>query len=298
MNDANKPMKILVIAGHPADMFDHCGGTLLHHIDRGDSVTCVTITQGLSVHDEVIYDLMRDGGAKNYTDEELAKICEERQRIKYAESIEACALFGITDVRFLNYDDEILLVTPEMTSKLADVIRKVHPDLVITHWPYQGSMFSNHHAVTGQLALAALNAASRVNFKTKDAAARVAQVAFMLCPADVRADCSIGTFNVAYANYYVEVTDVIDRKVKALQCMKSQKYNTSGYPIKTAEQWNGNFGAKISAAYAEGFALLSPEIGDTIPISPYRRWLANADEHELLERRGGLQAFDVKFDDE
>lgn len=46
-------MKILVIAGHPADMFDHCGGTLLRHIQRGDEVTCVSLTQGLRVHDEV-----------------------------------------------------------------------------------------------------------------------------------------------------------------------------------------------------------------------------------------------------
>lgn len=292
----SEPMKILVVAGHPADMFDHCGGTLLHHIDRGDSVTCVTITQGLRVHDEVIHDMMRDSGAGHYTDEEIDAICKERQKVKYAEALEACSLFGITDVRFLDYDDEILLVTPEMTSKLADVIRKVHPDLVITHWPYQGSMFSNHHAVTGQLTLAALNAAGSVNFKTKDPAARVAQVAFMLCPADVRADNCISTFGVAYASYYVEVTDVIDRKVKALQCMRSQKYNISGYPQKTAEQWNGNFGAKISAGYAEGFALLNPEVGEVIPVSPYRRWLSKADEHELLERRGDLRATEVEID--
>lgn len=288
-------MKILVIAGHPADMFDHCGGTLLHHIDAGDSVTCISITQGLRVHDEVIHDLLRNGADK-YTDEEIAAICSERQRVKYSEALAACALFGIDDVRFLDYDDEILTVTPEMISKLADVIRKVHPDLVITHWPYQGTMFSNHHAVTGQLTMAALTAASGVNFKSKEPAARVAQVAFMLCPADVRVDNVLAGANVAYASYYVEVTDVVDRKVKALQLMRSQKYDTKGYPQKTTEQWNGNFGARISAAYAEGFALLQPEVGHTIPVSPYRRWLAKSDEHELLERRGGLQALDVELD--
>ena len=44
-------MKILVVGGHPADMFDHCGGTMYHHIQQGDEVVAVSITQGLRTHD-------------------------------------------------------------------------------------------------------------------------------------------------------------------------------------------------------------------------------------------------------
>lgn len=288
-------MKILVIAGHPADMFDHCGGTLLHHIANGDSVTCVSLTQGLRVHDEVIYDLFRFH-IDDYTKEEIEQIIEERQRVKYKEAIDACALFGITDVHFLNYDDEILTLNSGMVSKVASFIREVQPDLVITHWPYQHDTFSNHHAVTGQIALTAVTASYSVNFDDRHPAAHVAQVAFMLCPADTQSYVLTNTGKAAYPSYYVDVTDVIDKKIKAIHMMKSQKYDTDGYPHKTTEIWNGNFGQKVRLPYAEAFALQFPEIGRTIPISEHRMWLANGDEGEHLANQSGLQGIAVKLD--
>ena len=50
----DKKLTILVVGGHPADVFDHCGGTLAKHIANGDRVVCLAITQGLNVHDIVI----------------------------------------------------------------------------------------------------------------------------------------------------------------------------------------------------------------------------------------------------
>ena len=288
-------MKIMVIAGHPADMFDHCGGTLYKHIQKGDSVTCLSLTQGLRVHDEVIYDLFRFH-IDDYTEEEINNIIEERQRVKYKEAIDACAIFGITDVRFLNYDDEILTLNVGMVSKVAKAIREVQPDLVITHWPYQHDTFSNHHAVTGQIALTAVTASRSVNFEDRYPAAHVAQVAFMLCPADTQSYVLTNSGKTAYPSFYVDVTDVVDKKVEAIQMMKSQKYNIEGYAKKTTEQWNGNFGQKIRVAYAEAFAFEYPEIGDCIPVSEHRMWLANGDEGEHLKNQSGLQAIDVKLD--
>ena len=287
-------MKILVIAGHPADMFDHCGGTLYHHICQGDSVTCVSITQGLRIHDEVVYDMFRNNIGQ-YTQEQVDQIIEERKKVKYREAVSACALFGIEDVRFLDYDDEILTVSPGMISKVASLIREVQPELVITHWPYQNNAISDHHAVTGQLALSAITAAAGVNFQDRHQACRVAQVAFMLCPHDTASSCLLNYGKAAYASYYVDVTDVVDRKVKAIHMMKSQKYDTEGYAKKVTEFWNGNMGTRVRVAYAEGFALLYPEVGKVIPVSDHRKWLAHGDERELLESQSGLRAMDVEL---
>ena len=288
-------MRILVIAGHPADMFDHCGGTLFHHIQKGDSVTCVSLTQGLRVHDEVIYDLFRFH-IDDYTKEEIDKIIEERQRVKYQEAIEACKLFGIENVHFLDYDDEILTLNTAMVSKVASFIRQVQPDLVITHWPYQYDTFSNHHAVTGQIALTAVTASQSVNFEDRHPAAHVAQVAFMLCPADTQSHVYTNEGKAAYPSFYVDISDVIDKKVKAIAMMKSQKYNTENYAKKTTEQWNGNFGQKVRLPYAEAFAFQFPEIGNTISISDHRMWLANGDEGEHLYNQSRMMALDVELD--
>jgi LmbE family N-acetylglucosaminyl deacetylase len=118
----------------------------------------------------------------------------------------------------------------------------------------------------------------------------------MLCPADTQSYVLTNTGNTVYPSFYVDVTDVVDLKVKAIQMMKSQKYNTEGYAKKTTEQWNGNFGQKIRVAYAEAFAFEYPEIGETISISEHRMWLANGDEGEHLKNQSGLQAQDVELD--
>lgn len=283
-------MKVLVIAGHPADMFDHCGGTLMHHIQQGDEVVCATVTQGLRVHDEVIYDLFRSDAAANMSEEQIQALLEERQRVKYAEVIEACGLFGITDIRFLDYDDEILSVTPGMISKVAQLIREVRPELLITHWPYQGDTFSNHHAVTGQLALAGATAAHGVNFKQNVPSWNVAQIAYMICPSDYRADVLSNHGRTAYINYYVDVSDAAELKVQAYKCLHSQKYDTPGYAEKSVEQWNGNLGESTRLSYAEAFAIEYPEIGRTIPVSDHRKWIAHGDEREILRAISDMHA--------
>ncbi len=62
-------LSILVIGGHPADVFDHCGGTLAHHIRRGDRVTALALTQGLRIHDVVISEVFRFQGKRPDADE-------------------------------------------------------------------------------------------------------------------------------------------------------------------------------------------------------------------------------------
>ncbi len=283
-------MNVLVVAGHPADMFDHCGGTLAHHIKNGDNVTCVTLTQGLRVHDEVIYDLFRTGEGMKMPEEERKKLIDERLKVKYSEVIEACGLFGITDIRFLEYDDEVLTVTPGMISKLAQVIREVRPHLIITHWPYQGDTFGNHHAVTAQITLHAICAAHGINFETGTPSWNVAQVAYMICPADYVCTHASQKGRTAYPNYFVDVTDMAETKVKALQKMHSQKYDVPGYAQKTTELWSGNLGQSIRTSYAEGFVIEYPELGNTIPISDHRMWLTYGDEKEILAAISDLRA--------
>ena len=34
----DEKLRILVIGGHPADVFDHCGGTLAHHVKTGTAL--------------------------------------------------------------------------------------------------------------------------------------------------------------------------------------------------------------------------------------------------------------------
>ena len=48
------PLKILIVGGHPADVFDNAGGTLLNHVQQGDTVKALVMTHGMRQHDVVI----------------------------------------------------------------------------------------------------------------------------------------------------------------------------------------------------------------------------------------------------
>lgn len=274
-------LKLLVVAAHPADMFDHCGGTLLHHTKRGDVVTTVSLTHGLRIHDIIISEKFRFEGGKP-DDEEVNKIIKERTNKKNAEVIKACALFGVTDVRFLNYEDDILLVTENKIRDVARVIRDVKPDIIITHYPLT-ELFGceSSHGNTGKIVLNACQFAGEVDFNDKNPSHRVAQIFFMT-PTDATMKSNVlSGYTPCYPDYYVRITDVVEEKVRALDMMRSQQYG-GDYARKSTETWNGIQGSVISESYAEGFISFLPEYGDYLTVCSSR--LERQNEEEILTR--------------
>ena len=72
----NRPLRVLSIGAHPADIFDQSGGTMAHHAARGDHVACVVLTHGARVHDNVISDSMFHREQVPIGDELLKMIAE------------------------------------------------------------------------------------------------------------------------------------------------------------------------------------------------------------------------------
>lgn len=277
-----KPMNIMVLGGHPADVFDHCGGTLAHHTRKGDKVTCVALTQGLRIHDAVVSEVFRFG-IGDYTNEEIERICAEREQVKLNEVKEACALFGVTDVRSLRYDDKFLLVTEELIDAVAKMIREVKPELLITHYPRTNGNTMDHHGNTGKIAVAAVMLAGTVDFEDQNPAWRVADMAFMLNPGDVMVFEALNNGTQAAPNYFVDVTDVAELKVKALDIMRSQQYD-GNYARKNVETWSGCFGYNVRNSYCEGFVLNRPVVADTLEVCEHWRKRANEPEKERMDR--------------
>ena len=288
--EREKIMNILVIGGHPADVFDHAGGTLAHHVQNGDHVTCLALTQGLRVHDIVVSEVFRFG-TEGYSEEQINKICEEREEAKCQEIRDACGIFGITDVRFLRYDDKMLQVTMDHIDAVAKVIRDVKPHLIITHHPHSFGNVTNHHGNAGKIALDGAALAGTVDFDDPNPAWRTPQFAFMLNPGEVTGfDCLSGAYP-ATPNYFVDVTDVVDLKVKALDVMKSQQYE-GPYGRKSVESWNGCFGFYAACSYAEAFAVLKPPVEKLIHVPEH--WLIRANEPEKNKRTRDTQLLAYK----
>ena len=285
-------LRILVVGGHPADVFDHCGGTLAHHTRRGDKVTALALTQGLRIHDVVISEKFRFQ-KEEISPEELENIIKEREQVKYDEVRRACALFGITDVRFLSYDDKVLQLTTEMIVAVAKVIRDVKPHIVITHYPLENGTIGSHHGNTGKIVMDAISLAGTVDYDDPNTPWRVPQVFFMN-PLEATIKSSVlASEPSAYCNYYVDITDVVDLKVKALDIMVSQQYE-GAYARKHTECWDGKNGHFMGIAYAEAFITCYPEIGDFLQVSKERLERANEPEKATRERGSVMIAPFVK----
>ena len=137
-----RPLNILAVFAHPDDEGFGCGGTLAALVAGGHHVTLVCATNG-------------DVG--EISDPALATP-ETLGRVRQGELREAMDVTGIKDVRFLNYRDSgmvgwednnhpnSLFQAPEskVVEQVAEIIREIHPDIVITHDPTGGYGHPDH----------------------------------------------------------------------------------------------------------------------------------------------------------
>ncbi len=114
--------RVLVVGAHPDDEVLGVGGTIVRHLDRGDSV-CVL--------------LMTDGVTARHGETEPQKSAARR----------ACALLGVEDVRFVDLPDQRLDGMPllEVIRPIAAAIRDLEPHVVYTH--HRGDANQDHRAV-------------------------------------------------------------------------------------------------------------------------------------------------------
>ena len=278
-----QPLRIVSIGAHPADIFDQSGGTMAHHTSRGDYVACVVLTHGARVHDAVISDAMFH--REEIPDEtELMKLMEDRSDVKAEEVRAACNIVGAEDIYFFGADDAVLLVTDDMVRRLARLLRELRPDVVLTHFPKENDALTNSHAITGQIVMHATSLAVSVDPGDRNPPHRVAAVYFFgtgaaAVPANVWR--SEGGF---YNDVFIDITDVVDKKLAALDCLVSQGYG-GAYARKRIETSDGAFGIAGGCAYAEGFISLKAETHYYLPVTEHALKVARSSDHELIKER-------------
>ncbi|CAH0121192.1 Mycothiol S-conjugate amidase [Paenibacillus sp. CECT 9249] len=116
-----KRLHILAIGGHAGDMDLTAGAVIAKYTQAGHRATFLHLTPGEKGHPRL--------SPEDYAKQKV----EEAHR--FAEIVGA-------DVRFLAYKDAELPVNDEVKYEVADVIREVKPDIIITHW--KGSIHKDH----------------------------------------------------------------------------------------------------------------------------------------------------------
>src|SRR5690606_1855121 len=110
----------------------------------------------------------------------LQAVMQERADVKTQEVIKACGLLGVKerDVYFFGADDGVLLVDDPTVRKVARLIRKLKPDIILTHFPMEKAAIANSHATTGQIVMHAQNLAASVEPGDTNPPHKVAQTFF------------------------------------------------------------------------------------------------------------------------
>ena len=108
-------MKILAIGGHICDMEFTCGAVLAKHARLGDEVHFLATTAGEKGCD-------------------AKESVEEYKKQKIEEGLKCAKKLGAASSECLNYPDAELPCNREVQVKIADVIRRIKPNIVITHW--------------------------------------------------------------------------------------------------------------------------------------------------------------------
>jgi LmbE family N-acetylglucosaminyl deacetylase len=253
-------LNLLVTAGHPADAFDAVGGTIAQHTDRGDAVTVAVMTHGVKTHSWNLMAQERQTKA-SASDADVQTQIE----IKEQEIRDGLAILGVEDVRFMGIDDAFLNIDEKIVWDLAEIIREVRPQIVITQSPLEQNGVGDQHALCGQMTLMAIRLAAGVMPGNPHPPFGVFRV---YIEASGGKTTSLEYERNRFPHVLINVEDVVERKVKAIDTLKSQFYD-GGLGRKMVEARSFIWGLHQRLAYVEAFQLYEPLVYSHLPVPEY-----------------------------
>lgn len=185
------PGRTLVIAPHPDDETFGLGGTLRLHVEQGDRVEVIFLTDGCFGDPDGVYD-GQDYGA-----------------VRRAEAEAAGQVLGLHDLTFYRYPDHYPTISEEALDDVArrlalDVRRRAPANL---YFPWPGDFHPDHWT-----------------------AARAVLRCLPELPREIRA-LGYEVWSALVPDFVVEVTSTRDFKVRAVACYESQLRYTPYLPI-------------------------------------------------------------------
>ena len=231
-----KVKTILVVGAHPDDN------------DFGAGATVAKITREGA---EVIY-LIATTGQRGSSDATMTPVILSGIRKKEQE--DAARVLGVRAVHFLDYVDGELVPDIRLKEQIVKYVRRYRPGIVFTMDPsffyFKNLGFVNHsdHRAVGEATLDACYPLAR------DLLSFPEHVKAGLNPHKVK-ELLLHSFVPENANFYVDVTDTFDIKIKALSLHKSQVGDMQNVEKRMRDRAEAA-GKLAGCRYAEAFVRL------------------------------------------
>tara|TARA_A100001388_G_scaffold277120_1_gene266959 strand:- start:1455 stop:2144 length:690 start_codon:yes stop_codon:yes gene_type:complete len=221
----DKNQNVLIIVAHTDDETLGMGGTICRHIDEGDNVFAVSMTDGISSRKEY--------KKKAAIDRNIA-------------SKKASSELGFNWIKQESYPDNELdsISLIRVVRSIEEVKRKVNPKIIYTH---SSADLNIDHRIVNQATLTA--------FRPKSNEEWIEIRAFEIPSSTDYGHKSItSTF---YPNLYIDITKFFNMKIKALKNYEEEMLSTpnsrSFEGIQNLAKYRGN---QVGLEYAESFEIL------------------------------------------
>ena len=230
--------RMMVIGAHSADFVWRAGGACAVTTGNGGEARVVALSYG-------------ERGESGELWKEEGQTIDNVKRVRHGEAERAAQALGAT-FECLDLGDYPLDIDVDRLKLISDKIREFAPDVLITHTdtdPFNPDHPVAYAAVNRARGLAAGAGVSSA-FKTISP-----PVMYLFEPHQPEL-CNFTP------NTFVDITSVIDAKLKAMEEMKAQKYLQTYYAQRAEHR--GNHARRISGAkdvqYAEAFQRVTPQV--------------------------------------
>ena len=231
---------VLAISAHAADFVWRCGGALIRYREIGGRVVVVTLTFGERGESDALWQSTPGIGV------------DEVKAIRRTEAERAAAELDV-EIRFLDLNDFPLVLDSERDLRLTEQVREIRPGIVLTHAasdPMNPDHPTASAAVTRQLRLATVPG-------LLPDLSPVAPFDVLHFEPDLPEMCGFEP------DTYLDISDVMPRKLAAMRCMTTQEYLVDNYTRRA--EYRGyqarRFAGGGDIRYAEAYRRLTPAVG-------------------------------------
>jgi len=222
MPEETEIRRVLVVTAHPDDVDFGAAGTVATWTEAGIEVTYAIVTSG-------------DAG-EAFPDTPRSEVGALRE----SEQIAAAKCVGVTDVRFLHWPDGRLTPSLDLRRDISRVIRQVRPERILIPSADLDleRIYASHpdHRAVGEAAIAAVYPDARNPWAHPELLEAEGLEAWTVPETWVMASRN--------ANRAVDITEVFERKVAALQAHASQVGGREGME-EMLRSWGASVAQKL-----------------------------------------------------
>jgi LmbE family N-acetylglucosaminyl deacetylase len=219
-----KNKKFLVIAAHPDDEILGCGGAMARLVKEGNEVFTLILGEGVISRDD---------------ERNIEKRKEEIVELK-KQAEKANQLLGAKQIFFSDFPDNKFdtIALLDIVKTVEKIKEKIKPDIIFTH--YKGDLNIDHQ-ITYKAVLTATRPIKEESVK---------EIYSFEVPSSTE-----WNYPLSFApNVFFDVTNTIDKKIKALKEYKSEIRNFPHPRSEKALKLNAqNWGIRVGLEYAEAF---------------------------------------------